>query len=345
MVTVFSAMRRLAGSARDQVIMPAYTCYSVPAAAARAGLRPVLCDIDPRTLSMDLRRLEELDYSRVLTIVTANLYGLPNALTELEALARRKGVYLLDDAAQSLGARVAGRPVGGFGDVGLYSFDKGKNITTIQGGVAVSRNVDLIREMSSVFAATPPPRGTTTLAAAVKLGLYSFFLRPALYDVVRRLPGLRLGITPYEVEYPVTRFSGRLAAIASRLALRLADLNGVRQQNAERLRRALWNLPGITLIDALAGAEPVYVRFPILVEAAATRDPLIAKLQRAGIGATGSYPLALADVPEVAVKLVNPEDRFDGARTVASTIITVPTHAYCPPNLAENVRDTMLSSV
>jgi hypothetical protein len=215
----------------------------------------------------------------------------------------------------------------------------------MQGGAAVSRNIDLIREMNSVFATTPPPRGTTTLAAAVKLGLYSFLLRPALYDVVRRLPGLRLGITPYEVDYPITRFSGRLAAIASRLALRLAEINGVRQRNAERLRRALRNLPGITLIDELADVEPVYVRFPILVAAAATRDALIAKLQLAGIGATGSYPRALADVPEVAVEVVNPGDRFDGARTVASTIITVPTHAYCPPNFSEDVRDTLLSSL
>src|SRR5690606_13714195 len=109
-----------------------------PASIVRAGLRPRLCDVDPATMGMSPEALERADFSRVLAIVSANLYGLPNALPAIERITRERGVFMLDDAAQALGARIAGRAVGSFGDAGLYSFDKGKIICTIQGGAIVA---------------------------------------------------------------------------------------------------------------------------------------------------------------------------------------------------------------
>jgi dTDP-4-amino-4,6-dideoxygalactose transaminase len=175
----------------------------------------------------------------------------------------------------------------------------------------------------------------------VKLILYSLLLRPGPYGVVRRLPSLGLGRTVYEVDYPITRLSGSLAAIAARLAERLEALNRARRDNARRLRVALRDLAGVRLVDELAGAEPGYVRFPVLAESAAGRDAIVAALEGVGIGATGSYPRALPDVPEVGFDLDDARETFDGARAVASTIVTLPTHAYCPPNLATRVRDTI----
>ena len=60
------------------------------------GLKPRLCDIDPRTLSFDLARLRSFDFSRVLCIVTANLCGLPNALAEIESIARERMVQFVE---------------------------------------------------------------------------------------------------------------------------------------------------------------------------------------------------------------------------------------------------------
>jgi dTDP-4-amino-4,6-dideoxygalactose transaminase len=92
------------------VIVPAYTCYSVPAAIERAGLKPRLCDIDPATLAWTTG-LGHCDFSRTLAVISANLYGLPNALGEIEAFAA-PNVFLLDDAAQALGAKLDGRAAG-----------------------------------------------------------------------------------------------------------------------------------------------------------------------------------------------------------------------------------------
>jgi dTDP-4-amino-4,6-dideoxygalactose transaminase len=344
MTLAFQAMKRAARDPnRVEVIIPGYTCYSVPAAIERAGLVPRLCDVDPATLSPDLESLADLDFGRVLAIVSANLYGLPNALVDLESLARRHGIFMLDDAAQALGARYQGRPVGGFGDVGLFSFDKGKNITTLQGGVLVSDSVSLRESLDAAGRELLEASSVRTLETLFKLPVYALLLRPGLYGAVRRLP-LGLGLTPYETDYPIAPFSRALVGLANLQLERLGDINGVRIGNAGRLNEALAAVPGLSAPRILAGAEPVYARYPVFVEPE-RRAGFIAALERAGIGATASYPRALVDVPEVASRLTRDQRSTPGAQEVASRIVTLPTHGYSPPDLDSRVLAVAMESL
>jgi perosamine synthetase len=339
MALAFEAMKRAAGDPRRvEVIFPGYTCYSVPASVERAGLVPRICDVDPTTFNPDFDSLADIDFGRVLAIVSANLYGLPNALQDMEELARKHGIFMLDDAAQALGACYQGRPVGAFGDVGLFSFDKGKNITTLQGGVLVadpgrlSEALEIARR--DVLQASP----SATVSTLLKLPVYALMLRPWLYGAVRRLP-LGLGLTPYEVDYPIAPFSRSLAGLASVQLERLDEITGIRLRNSARLREALTGVPGISTPRVLPGADPVYPRYPVLVDAR-KRGGFIAALEQTGIGATASYPSALIDVPEVARRLPADQRPTPGAREVARRIVTLPTHGYCPPDLAQRVSKT-----
>jgi dTDP-4-amino-4,6-dideoxygalactose transaminase len=124
---------------------------------------------------------------------------------------------------------------------------------------------------------------------------------------------------------------------------RLDAINGARIANAERLRAMLMDVPGVTLPRVLLGAVPVYARFPMLVDAARRAD-VISRLERAGIGATVSYPRALIDVPEVAARLPADQRPTPGACEVASRIVTLPTHGYAPAAMARQARDIMLNS-
>ena len=337
MVVAFEAMKRVCHDPlRAEVIIPGYTCYSVPAAAERAGLLPRLCDVEPGTLSPDLDSLARVDTSRVLAIVSSSLYGLPNALHELELFARNSGIFMLDDSAQALGARLHGRPAGGFGDVGLYSFDKGKNITTMQGGALVAGSGPLADAIEAVAAQLPPTPLTGQLAIFAKLLAYTLLLRPSLYGLVRRLP-LGLGLTPYETDYPLAQYAGGLAGLASLQLERLDAINETRVANAGRLYEALTGGPGLSMVEAVPGAGPVYARFPVLVEAS-QRAALVAALESVGIGATMSYPSPLIDVPQVAARLALNQQRTPGASDVARRIVTLPTHTYSPSNLPARVR-------
>jgi perosamine synthetase len=326
--------------ARNEVIVPAYTCYSVPASIERAGLVPRLCDIDPETYGLDPGALQRCDFSRVLAVVTANLYGIPNALTAIEGIARERGVYLLDDGAQALGASCDGRAVGTFGDAGLYSFDKGKIICTIQGGAMVTRATrgPLFEAIGAEARRLPAPTAGESLSNAIKLPIYVLGLHPTVYGQIRKLPFLGLGRTDYQPQYPIARLGRLQVGVARRLLPHVDRLNRQRRANAAQLSQALQGLPGMVLPRLAAGVEPVYARFPLRVPDPAARVRLIEALDGAGIGATASYPQALADVPEVAARLSAANREMPGARTLAAQIVTLPTHGHCPADLGARVR-------
>jgi perosamine synthetase len=341
MTLALTAMKQASGDPRRvEVVFAGYTCYSVPASVQRAGLVPRICDVDPATLSLDFDSLAGVDLSRVLAIVSANLYGLPNALEEIESLAHQAGLFMVDDAAQALGARYRDRPAGNFGDVGLFSFDKGKNITTLQGGVLVADAGRFADELEAVMNGLRDVRPSGIPATLAKLPVYALLLRPWAYGLVRHLP-IGLGLTPWDVDYPLEPYSPALAGLAAVQLDRLAAINGARIANAERLRAMLADVPGVTLPRLLPGAVPVYARFPMLVDAERRAD-VIARLERAGIGATASYPRALIDVPEVVARLPADQRPTPSAREVASRIVTLPTHGYAPPDMAARVRDVLI---
>lgn len=326
---------------RTQVIVPGYTCYSVPASARKAGLDVRICDIDPVTLSYDAEALERFDFGRVLAIVSANLYGIPNDLPAIARIADRHGVYLLDDAAQALGARIAGQYAGTFGDAGLYSLDKGKNITSLQGGILVTSSSRIAAALDDAIMRLPPPSPTETFGYVAKLAGYAALLPPRRYGITRALPFLGLGKTPYTTVYPVTRYSPLLGAFAAQLLNHLPRITHARVTNAKLIQGALRDVPGLRAIAPLPTAEPVFVRLPMLLDDPGARPSLLAALDRVGIGATASYPGAVADIPELQPHLQASDLSTPGARSVAERIITLPTHPYVMPRHIERMSDAV----
>ena len=322
------ALRRLAPPGRDEVVVPSYTCYSVAASAVKAGLKVRIVDIDPATLDFDRQALADTDLRRVLAIVATNLYGWPNDMVALTALARDRGIFLIDDAAQSMGATVDGRPSGLWGDAGLFSFDKGKNVCAIDGGVLVTASADVAAALRAEAASLTPPSLATSGGHVVKALAYYALLRPAAYGLATRLPGLGLGRTMFTTDYPVAGPDPRLSALAAVMLPRLDEFLAVRQANAETLLSLVRRLPGVHTICAGRHATPAYLRLPLLLESEQTRDHAIAVLTGAGLGATRSYPLSLADVPELQPSLVPDPRPLDGGRQVARTIVTLPTHPF-----------------
>jgi dTDP-4-amino-4,6-dideoxygalactose transaminase len=346
MVVALQAMRDVVQDPRrTEVIVAGYTCYSVAASVLRAGLKPRLCDVDPDTLSLKLDTLQRFDCSRVLAIISANLYGIPNALGEIESFARRSGIYLLDDAAQALGASFAGRAVGGFGDVGLYSFDKGKNITSLDGGALVASDAALAGAIESRYRTLPRTPVTTVATTLLKLAAYSVLLPPTMYGLVRKLPFLGLGKTIYEDSYPLRQYNRVLAGFAGHLYTHLERLTQTRRGNADALTSCLASIPGLDRIQLIAAAVPGYTRLPIFVRDPSKRTMLVAALDSAGIGATTSYPEALSRVPELAAHLDERDRLLPGAHRVAERIVTLPVHPYCPPGYAQHVARTVSAAL
>jgi perosamine synthetase len=120
----------------DEVLVPAYTFPATANVVALAGLKPVLVDVDPETMNLDIERIEV--GPRTKAVLAVHLFGRPARVEELP-----EGLLVLEDAAGALGARRKGRACGGLGLLGCLSFHPRKVVTTGEGG-AVTTNDETI---------------------------------------------------------------------------------------------------------------------------------------------------------------------------------------------------------
>lgn len=110
-----------------KMLVPTYVCATVLLPLRRARVEPVFYDLDPRDLNGDLASMEQLATQHdVPAVLLPSMYGNPADLQRAQALCRRLGLFLIDDAAQSFGASLDGQPVGSFGNAGFFSFSPGK---------------------------------------------------------------------------------------------------------------------------------------------------------------------------------------------------------------------------
>ena len=134
----------------DGVIVPDFTMIASANAVVLAGARPVLVDIDPANLCLDLDLAEAAITDKTRAILYVSLNGRCHDMNRVAALARKYNLYLIEDAAQSLGSRYQGKHMGTFGEIGSFSFSFPKIITTGQGGALVTDNEGLFRRISMI---------------------------------------------------------------------------------------------------------------------------------------------------------------------------------------------------
>jgi dTDP-4-amino-4,6-dideoxygalactose transaminase len=133
----------------DEVITTAFTAIPTYAAICRAGARPVLTDIDPETLLMDLSQVASLLSQRTRAVVPVHLFGNAVDVERLREIVG-SGVRIVEDCAQAHGATVRGRKVGSLGDAGAFSFYPTKNLGGYgDGGAVVTNDDDLARDLRS----------------------------------------------------------------------------------------------------------------------------------------------------------------------------------------------------
>ncbi len=128
-----------------EVIVPSFTFVATAHALKWQGLEPVFCDIDPVTHNLDPARVEALITPRTTGILAVHLWGRPAAVKQLEAVAMRHGLRLMFDAAHAFGSHLGGQPIGGSGDLEIFSFHATKFLNTAEGGAVVT-NDDALAE-------------------------------------------------------------------------------------------------------------------------------------------------------------------------------------------------------
>ncbi len=322
---------------RHIVALPAYTCFSVAASVVRAGLKIFPLDVCPRTLDFDDAALAKLPSAQLLCVLTSNLFGFMNDVSKLREIAHSQGAFVVDDAAQSLGASRENKASGTQCDVAFFSLGRGKPLPAGEGGIAVTDSDEIADVIQDAIAQLSISSWTDNTLLFSRALATSAFLNRHLYWIPDSLPFLKLGTTPFEPLFPLRRFHQFSRALLRELLGTLTELN------AERRRRAAWIAEAVDGKASFCApvpspeCDPTYLRFPLLAENRELRDRAVAELRRAGIGASPFYPSAICDIPGIDAWMAGPDFHRAGAENLASRLLTLPTHSQVRKHDAERI--------
>jgi len=304
---------------RKKVIIPAYTCYSVPSAIRKAGLEIVPCDIRAETLDFDPGQLEKLCDDDTLCVVPTHLFGIPSDVARVRELAGRRGIYIVEDAAQALGVSRGKEILGTLGDVAFFSFGRGKNISCGSGGLIITSSDKIAERIRALYKGLNPEPFGESARAFFEVIFLNIFLSPYLYWFPYGLPFLKLGETKYFTDFPIYRMSGFKAGLLRNWKMRLEQHNEVRASITAGYIRSL-DLD--RTIGIYSQAFPC-LRFPIYSGDATGKKAICEKFRYMGI--SPMYPASVNEIREIQGSLT--EGSCPSSEKVAETLITLPTHS------------------
>lgn len=290
----------------DEVIVPTNTFVSVPEAVLWLGATPVFTDVElDGNISVEI--IERALTSKTKAIIPVHMFGHPVDMEPIMALARERGLWVVEDAAHALGARYRGRRVGALGHIGFFSF-AGKSITVCgQAGMAVTDDQELATAMADIRVHGWKQRRGNVWHEAERLGLN-------------------------------LRTSEILCAIGRAHLRKLDRWTEARRANAERLNALLAErAPWVVLPETRPDQEPGWLHYVIRTS---DRDGLKAHLEERGVSTGIHYPVPLHRQAAFAPHAPGPE-HFPITERLCSELLTLPSHPWLDDDDLVYVADTI----
>lgn len=303
---LYLAMLAMGIGPGDEVVCAANGYLSGPECAIHAGAKPVYCDVLEATANMDARTVEPVLSPRTKAIVAVHLYGHPVDMDPLMELARRRGIFVIEDLAHAFGGRYKGRPLGSIGDASFTSFAR-KGVTVAgQGGMAFTSEPEWAHRMS-LLRRHGWERG------------HAYRSRLSLVGFNHTL-------------------SESLAAVGRVSLSRLDRYNAVRRENARRYTAGLTARGlGAAVPVEMPWASHAWLHYVIRVP---RRDGLIAFLSERGIGAGIHYKHPVYREPAYVARTGEDPGPRPVTDRIVTEIVTLPSH----PDMGDGI-DYVLDQV
>ncbi|MGZ8321185.1 MAG: DegT/DnrJ/EryC1/StrS family aminotransferase, partial [Telluria sp.] len=282
---IYIALNALGLEPGAEVIVPAHSWIATSESVTQAGGKVVFCDTDRDTFTIDPDQIEDKITARTAGIIPVHLYGQPADMDRIMAIARKHGLWVIEDCAQAHLARYKGKPAGTFGNAATFSFYPGKNLGAMGDAGAIV---------------------TADAALAERMAMFA------------RHGGLFKG--DHQIEGINSRLDGLQAAILSVKLPHLPAWTRARQHWAAEYNAALADVPGLTVPPSAEGREHVY---HLYVVRHADRDGLAAHLAASGIQTVVNYPVALPFLPAYR-HLRHRAAEFPNAYANQSTVLSLP---------------------
>ncbi len=295
------------GVERDgEVILPANTFIATAEAVSRIGARPVLVDVDDEHLLIDPEAVAAALTPRTQAVVPVHLFGQVAPIERVAALCEQAGVPVVEDAAQSQGARRHGRPAGSLGTVAATSFYPGKNLGAAGDAGAVTTDDDEIAHRVRLLGAHGSPT-------------------KYVHDVV----GMNSRLDTIQAVY-----------LRAKLG-RLEKWNELRRQVADRYAELLSGIEGVRFPTTMAGNEDVWHLYVVRVE---ERDRVLAALADDGVGVGIHYPTPV-HLTAAYADLGLPRGSFPVSEAAADRILSLPMFPHLTGDQQEQVASALAAAV
>ena len=273
-----SAMFGLGVGPGDEVICPTYTWMGSITPALALMATPVFCEVDPRTLLIDVDDVRRRITSRTKAIVAVHLWGNVCDMDALMALSTETGVPVIEDCSHAHGASYKGVPCGSIAQVGAWSLQGNKSISGGEGGVLATNDVAVFERACLLGQVNRSPNVEGAAAEALQY---------------KHLPPLGLGVK--------FRAHPLAIGIASVQLKKLDELNTGRRTYIKEISDGLHEIPGVSPVETYEGTEPAgFYGFPIRYHADEVHEmpaPLFAEaLRKEGVLANNNpYPLLVGN--------------------------------------------------
>ena len=291
-VAFYAILRALGVGPGDEVIVPAFTCVAVPNAILYTGATPIYVDIDEASYTADPAAVAAALSPRTRIVLAQNTFGLSADVDALAAVAQPQGAVVIDDCTHGLGGTYRGRPNGAAALAAFYSTQWSKPISTGLGGIAVTTDAGLARELAALERSAREPRALDRALLATMLLARERIATPrtlhagrGVYRAVSRaglVPGSSSGEELEGTEMPASfltamsafqaRLAGRrLTALAARVRRRVAVAHGYSARLAQL---------GCTPAAEPESARHAFLRYPLRVR---ERDAFVEEANRRGV--------------------------------------------------------------
>ncbi|WP_331141367.1 DegT/DnrJ/EryC1/StrS family aminotransferase [Nocardioides sp.] len=259
------ALQVLGASTGDEVIVADYTFPATGHAVMWTGATPVFADVRPDIGTIDVAAAAALITERTVGIVAVDVVGQPADYDELNALATKHGLWLLEDAACSAGASYKGRPAGSLADLAAFSFHGRKGITAGEGGALV---------------------GNDSARMTLARKLHTYGIAPA----VSREGSTALAVPSFDMAGYNYRMSDVQAAMMRVQLRRLPDLVAARSAAADGYAERLKGVDGIHLPVVLDDRTHPWQSYLVTADETVDRDAVVMALRERGVGSNfGTY--------------------------------------------------------
>jgi len=262
---ILESMRR---DDRNEVLVPSFGCSGIIQPIVQSGMRPVFLDIG-MDLNVDIDYLAESMTDKTRALIVPNMSGQPAEWAAIGRIARENDLFVIDDAAQAVGARYKGKPIGTLGDAGIFSFTLGKIISATGGGAILTNSEELSEKLTQRRVPNEHYFDVSFRAAGVLMrGKYRSYTLP--FFSIKNL--FMKFARKNKFEFTTAKISNIDASICLEQLKRIDEIILLRRRNAKILDDELSGIDSITLPERTA--DSVFTKYIVKFDSIAKTERL-----------------------------------------------------------------------